>query len=275
MTPQAAALQQAGIEYESAKARYNQAVAGPTESDIKNAEAQVSQAQAQLENLLQSPTSEELTIAQAEVEKAQASLQQIQLQLEGTEIVAPFTGIVAYLGAQEGELVTAGTPIIRLIDPSTFHLDLDIDEIDIAKILVGQEVTITLDSLPDRELPGEVEYIAPTATSVEGIVTYEVKVKIEPTDVPLKVGMSADATIVTERKEGVLLLPNQAVQVDRESGRTYVEKIVQGEPVPVEIEVGLRDEFTSEVMRGLEEGDEVVVPRVTVPTTTGFGHFGG
>ena len=275
MTPQAANLQQASIEYESAKARYNLAIAGPTESDIKNAEAQVSQAQAQLENLLQSPTSEELTIAQAEVDRAQASLQQIQLQLEGTEIVAPFTGIVAYLGAQEGELVTAGTPIIRLIDPSTFHLDLDIDEIDIAKILVGQEVTITLDSLPDRELPGEVEYIAPTATSVEGMVTYEVKVKVVPTDIPLKAGMSADATIVTERKEGVLLLPNQAVQVDRESGRTYVEKIVQGEAVPVEIEVGLQDEFTSEVVRGLEEGDEVVVPRVTVPTTTGFGHFGG
>lgn len=276
MTPQAAALQQAGIEYESAKARYNQAVAGPTESEIKSAEAQVAQAQAQLENLLQSPTSEELTIAQAEVDRAQASLQQIQLQLEGTEIVAPFTGIVAYLGAQEGELVTAGTPIIHLIDPSTFHLDLDIDEIDIAKILVGQEVTITLDSLPDRELQGEVEYIAPTATSVEGIVTYGVKVKIGPTDIPLKAGMSANATIVTERKEGVLLLPNQAIQIDRESGRTYVEKIVQGEPVPVEIEVGLQDEFTSEVVRGLEEGDKVVAQAIARSQNAlgGFGPFG-
>ncbi len=275
MTPQAANLQQASIEYESAKARYNLAIAEPTESEIKNAQSQVAQAQAQLEKLLQSPTPEELTIAQAEVDRAKASLRQTQLQLEGAEIVAPFSGIVAYAGAQEGELVTAGTPVIRLIDPSTFHLDLDIDEIDIAKILVGQEVTITLDSLPDRELPGGVEYIAPTATSVEGMVTYEVKVKVVPTNIPLKAGMSADATIVTERKEGVLLLPNQAVQVDRESGRTYVEKIVQGEPVPVEIEVGLRDEFTSEVVRGLEEGDEVVVPRVTVPTTTGFGPFGG
>ncbi len=259
MTPQAAALQQASIEYESAKARYNLAIAGPTESEIKSAEAQVAQAQAQLEKLLQSPTPEELTIAQAEVDRAKASLQQIQLQLEGAEIAAPLSGIVAYLGAQEGELVTAGTPIIRLIDPSSFHLDLDIDEIDIAKILVGQEVTITLDSLPDRELPGELEYIAPTATSVEGIVTYEVKVKVGPTDTPLKAGMTANATIVTEQREGVLLLPNQAIQVDRESGRTYVEKIVEGEPVPMEIEVGLQDEFMSEVVRGLDEGDEVVV----------------
>ncbi len=259
MTPQAAALQQASIEYESAKARYNLAIAGPTESEIKSAEAQVAQAQAQLEKLLQSPTPEELTIARAEVDRAKASLQQIQLQLEGAEIAAPLSGIVAYLGAQEGELVTAGTPIIRLIDPSSFHLDLDIDEIDIAKILVGQEVTITLDSLPDRELPGELEYIAPTATSVAGIVTYEVKVKIGPTDTPLKAGMTANATIVTEQREGVLLLPNQAIQVDRESGRTYVEKIVEGEPVPMEIEVGLQDEFMSEVVRGLDEGDEVVV----------------
>jgi HlyD family secretion protein len=278
MTPQAANLQQAGIEYESAKARYNLAIAEPTESEIKNAQSQVAQAQAQLEKLLQSPTPEELAIARAEVDRAEASLRQIQLQLEGTEIVAPFTGIVAYLGAQEGELVAAGTPVIRLIDPSTFHLDLDIDEIDIAKILVGQEVTITLDSLPDRELPGEVEYIAPIATSMEGIVTYEVKVKIASTDTPLKAGMTADATIVTERKEGVLLLPNQAIQVDRESGRTYVEKIVQGEAVPVEIEVGLQDEFMSEVVRGLEEGDEVVVQGLASSEGAGQGmrlRFGG
>lgn len=259
MTPQAANLQQAGIEYESAQARYNLAIAGPTESEIKSAEAQVAQAQAQLEKLRQSPTSEELTIARAEVDRARASLQQIQLQLEGAEIVPPFSGIVAYVGAQEGELVTAGIPIIRLIDPSTFHLDLDIDEIDIAKILVGQEVTIALDSFPDLELQGEVEYIAPAATSVEGIVTYEVKVKIASTDIPLKAGMTANATIVTQRKEGVLLLPNRAIQIDHENGRTYVEKIVQGEAVPVEIEVGLRDEFMSEVVRGLEEGDEIVV----------------
>jgi len=276
MTPQAAALQQASIEYESAKAAYNLAIAGPTESEVKSAESQVAQAQAQLEKLLQSPTPEELTIARAEVDRAKASLQQIQLQLEGTEIVAPFSGIVAHVGAQEGELVTAGSPIIRLIDPSTFHLDLDIDEIDIAKILVGQEVTITLDPLPDRELQGEVEYIAPTATVVEGIVTYRVKVKIDPADIPLKVGMTATATIVTERKEGVLLLPNQAIQIDRESGRTYVEKIVQGEPVSVEIEVGLRDELMSEVVRGLEEGDNVVAQAITRSQNalTGFGPFG-
>jgi RND family efflux transporter MFP subunit len=276
MTPQAAALQQASIEYESAKARYNLAIAGPTESEIKSAEAQVAQAQAQLEKLLQSPTPEELTIAQAEVDRAEASLRQIQLQLEGAEMVAPFSGIVAYMGVQEGELVTAGTPIIRLIDPSTFHLDLDIDEVDIAKILEGQEATITLDSLPDRELPGEVEYIAPTATSMEGIVTYGVKVKIGPADIPLKAGMTANATIVTERKEGVLLLPNRVIQIDRESGRTYVEKIMQGEAVPVEIEVGLRNEFMSEVVRGLEEGDKVVAQAIARSQNAlqGFGPFG-
>lgn len=276
MTPQAAALQQASMEYESAKARYNLAIAEPTESEIKSAEAQVSQAQAQLEKLLQSPTPEELTIARAEVDTAQASLQQTQLQLEGAEIVAPFSGIVAYVGAQESELVTAGTPIIRLIDVSTFHLDLDIDEIDVAKILMGQEVTIALDSLPDRELQGEVEYIAPTATSVEGIVTYGVKVKISPTDIPLKAGMTANATIVTERKEGVLLLPNRAIQIDHESGRTYVEKMVQGEPVPTEIEVGLQDELVSEVVRGLGEGDEVVVQGLARSQNAlrGLGPFG-
>ena len=107
-------------------------------------------------------------------------------------------------------------------------------------------------------------------------MTYGVKVKIDPADIPLKVGMTATATIVTERKEGVLLLPNQAIQIDRERGRTYVEKMVQGEAVPVEIEVGLRDEFVSEVVRGLEEGDEVVIREVARSQNAlqGFGPFG-
>ena len=100
--------------------------------------------------------------------------------------------------------------------------------------------------------------------------------RIGPTDIPLKAGMTANATIVTEQREGVLLLPNQAIQVDRESGRTYVEKIVQGEPVPVEIELGLQDEFVSEVVRGLEEKDEVVIREAARSQNAlqGFGPFG-
>ncbi len=259
MTPQAAALEQAGIDYERAKAAYELAIAKPSESEIKSAEAQLVQAQAQLEKLLQSPTSEELAIAQGEVDRARASLRQLELQLEGATIVAPFSGVVASVGAEEGELVAAATPVIRLLDPSHYHVDLEIDEVDIATIRLGHEVIVELDALPERELRGMVDYIAPAAHTLEGVVTYLVRVAMEPNDAPLRAGMTANATIITEKKEGVLLVPNRAIQFDRESGRIYVEKVVEGKPVPVEIEIGLQDEAQSEVTRGLEEGDLVAI----------------
>ena len=243
---------------ETARAEAEMALA-TAQNNVARAEDSLRRAEEELATILAGPDPDDIALAQAQVTNAEIALERARDDLEVATLGAPFSGTIASLDIEMGDRVAAGTPIIRLIDASTFHLDLDIDEVDIAKILVGQQATITLDSLPDRELPGEVEYIAPTATSVEGIVTYEVQVKIGPTDIPLKAGMTANATIVIERIEGVLLLPNRAIQIDRESGRIYVEKIVGGEPVPVEIEVGLRDEFVSEVVRGLEEGDEVVV----------------
>jgi multidrug efflux pump subunit AcrA (membrane-fusion protein) len=126
---------------------------------------------------------------------------------------------------------------------------------------LGQEVLITLDALPDEEISGRVEAIAPTATSVDaGVVSYVVTVAIEPTDALLRSGMSANTTITTDRKENALLVPNRYIQIDRENGKMYVERLEEdGFTSRVEIETGMRDEFSSEVVAGLEEGDTLVL----------------
>jgi len=268
-SPQAAALQQASIDYERAKASYQKVAQPPTESELKSAWAQIVQAQTNLDKLRKNPEPEDVAIAQAQVDQAQAQLEEAQLKLKKAVITAPLDGVVASLGAEVGELISSGTPMVVLVDVSNFHIDVEIDEIDIAQIAVGQEVIITLDALPDEESAGHVEAIAPTASSadggvvsyvVSGVVSYVVTVAIEPTDALLRPGMSANTTITTARNENALVVPNRYIQIDRENGKMYVERLEEDGLISrVEIETGMRDEFSSQVVAGLEEGDTVVL----------------
>ncbi len=258
--PQSAALQQASIDYERAKANYQQIAQPPTESELKSAWAQVVQAQTNLDKLRKNPEPEEVAIAQAQVDQAQAQLEEAQLTLKKAVIIAPSNGLVASLGAEVGEMVSSGTPMVVLVDISTFHIDVEIDEIDISQITDGQEVLITLDALPDEEIAGHVEAIAPTASVDGGVVSYVVTVAIEPTDAHLRPGMSANTTITTDRKDDALVVPNRYIQIDRESGKMYVERLEEdGLTSRVEIQTGMRDELSSEVLAGLEEGDTLVL----------------
>ena len=260
--PQSAALQQASIDYERAKADYQKIAQSPTESELKSAWAQVVQAQTQLDKLRKNPEPEEVAIAQAQVDQAQAQLEEAQLKLKKAVITAPFDGVVASLGAEVSEWISSGTPMVVLVDVSNFHIDVEIDEIDISQMAVGQEVLITLDALPDEEIAGHVEAIAPTASVDDdgGVVSYVVTVAIEPTDALLRPGMSANTTITTARNENALVVPNRYIQIDRENGKMFVERLEEdGLTSRVEIETGMRDEFSSEVVAGLKEGDTVVL----------------
>jgi HlyD family secretion protein len=257
--PQAVALQQATINYEQALAAYNIAMQGPTESELRAAEAAVAQGRSQLSSLLEGASEEDLTVAQVAVDQARASLELAQLQLEGATITAPIDGTVAFIGAETNELASPGTPMITLIDPSGFYVDVYIDEIDIGQVEVGQEARVALDAFPGEEVPGRVEFISPVSTENLGAISYSVRVCFDPTAVPLRSGMTANVTIVTERRESVLLLPSRAISADRESGSYYVERLTDHEIERVEIEIGTQDATYTEVLRGLEEGDQVVV----------------
>jgi HlyD family secretion protein len=120
-------------------------------------------------------------------------------------------------------------------------------------------VTITLDALPDETLSGYVDHIADTAQLDTGVVTYAVTIRLNPTTAPLRVGMTTNVDIVTEERDDVLLVPNRFIRIDRTTGQAFVER-AQGDQVqPIEIQIGLRDETSSEVLAGLEEGDTVVL----------------
>jgi len=133
-------------------------------------------------------------------------------------------------------------------------------------VAAGQPVTITLDALPGETLRGQVVRVADTALPEAVVVSYLVTVRFDPTDAPLRAGMTANVDLVIERREDVLLVPNRFIRIDRGTGRVYVDKVVGGQIVPVEVQTGLRDETHSEILAGLQEGDVVALVQESTGT---------
>jgi HlyD family secretion protein len=118
-----------------------------------------------------------------------------------------------------------------------------------------------LDALSDTVLTGTIAEISPTSASAGGVVTYLVTINIVTDEgVTLRPGMSANASIVVQEVDDVLIVPNWAVRLDRETGDAYVlQKMADGAISEVVVETGLRNEQFSEVLSGLQAGDVVVV----------------
>jgi HlyD family secretion protein len=258
MLPQALQLEQATIAFETAQANFALATRDPSQAEIAAAQSAIAQAEAALARLDEGVQPEEIQLAQLQVKQAQISLDQARHQLEATVLEAPHDGTITLVGVREGEL-TGGQPAFVLTDLSSYHVDVMVDEIDIARVEVGQAVTLTLDALTGVTLRGEVEQIADAAQIDTGVVSYKVRVDLAPGDAPLRAGMTANVDIVTERREGVLLVPNRFIRIDRTTGRTFVEKLAGGQVQTFEVQTGLRDEMYSEVLAGIETGDVVVL----------------
>jgi HlyD family secretion protein len=258
LQPEALQLEQATVAYEAAKANYELTMRPASQAERAAAQSSIRQAESTLLRLQEGVAEEDLLIAQLQVEQAQISLEQARLQLDGTTLAAPHEGAVTLVGVKPGEL-SGGQPAFIVTDLSQFHIDVTVDEIDIARVAVGQAVTVTLDALPGDILTGRVTEIAQTPEVDSGVVTYNVRVDLDPTDVPLRVGMTANIDIVTERREGVLLVPNRFVRVERTTGQAFVDRLAENEIQLIEIQIGLRDDVDSEVLAGLEEGDAVVL----------------
>jgi len=265
LLPQSVQLEQATIAYQVAQANFALTMRDPSEAEIAAAQSAIRQAEASLDRLKEGAADEDLVVSQLAVGQAEVALEQAKLSrdqaqhnLEGTVIAAPHGGTITLVGVKEGE-ISGGQPAFILTDLSQYHVDVTVDEIDIGRVQEEQLVTITLDALPGEILGGKVDMIADSAQLDTGVVTYKVTVRLEPSTAPLRVGMTANVDIVTERREQVLLVPNRFVRIDRTTGQAYVDKLAGAEIQPVEIQIGLRDEVYSEVLAGLEQGDVVVL----------------
>ncbi|MCA9865100.1 MAG: efflux RND transporter periplasmic adaptor subunit [Anaerolineae bacterium] len=231
------------------------------EGNVAAAEAQLARARAAADLLLEKPSADETAILEAQVDSARTSLELAELRLRQAQLIAPISGTVAGVLIRAGEQAAPGSPAVTILNEDAYHITVNVDEIDIDRVAVGQPVVITLDALPDMPVQGVVSEIAPTSTSTSGVVTYLVTINIdEGAAGSLRPGMSASAAITVDELDGVLVVPNWAVRLNRETGEAFVLiRRAGGTIEEVVVETGLRNEQFSEIVAGLNEGDTVVL----------------
>lgn len=266
--PQADALQAATLKYEAAQADYNIAVRESTSAEIAAARSTLAEAEASLAELLQGPSPADIAARQAAVDKARLTLAEKRDNLRDAELIAPTDGVVLAVNIEPGEriLSEADEAALVIADTLTYLLKMEVDELDIGRIVRNQSAVVTLDAFVDQEYAGRVVDISPHPVQDEAnaIVTYEVTIMLDTAAAApgLLSGMTAYATIETRRLEQVTVIPNQAIRIDREGSQStiYAEKLDEaGELMRVEIELGLRNGQVTQVIAGLDEGDQVII----------------
>jgi HlyD family secretion protein len=308
MRQESLSLQNATIEYERARANYKGVASRPTESELAAAATQVATAESQLAQLLERPTQSELataaaqvtsaeatlaqlqerpkredvTVYQAQVEEAAIALAQAESDLEGAMITAPFAGTILSVAIHEGEWASPGAPALVLAATQLLLLDVNVDEVDVAQLAVGQAAHLSFDAIKGEDIAGTVTHVDPASTNVGGAVAYGVTIRFDPGTLPVRLGMTADVDIVVASATDALLVPSRAIEADREAGRYYVTRLKgDGSVERLEVRIGLRNESMTQVLEGLEEGDRLQLPQVPDQTPSqqfpgpGGGMFGG
>ncbi len=244
----------------------NAAAAASQEADpgsVASANAAVVSAQQQLDRLKNGPSDYDLQAAEISVNLAQLAVEQAQTALDNAMLIAPFSGVIAQNQLVEGEVPPTDNAAMLLVDSSELYVDLAIDETDVVKLSEGQAVELTFDALPDAGITGRVTRIGTKPTILGQLVTYPVRATLNPTNAPVRIGMSATATIIVDQLNDVLMVPNRFIRIDRTTQNAYVTvKDSQGQFSEIPVQLGLRNELNSQIMSGLNDGQQIfLLPR--------------
>jgi HlyD family secretion protein len=206
--------------------------------------------------------------ARAQVLQSQAALKQLEEQLAYTTIVAPMDGVILSRDVEMGDAVSSilvlgstATLVMTEGDTSEVYVQGKVDEADIAHVYLGQPARIKVESFRDRLFYGKVTKIAPMGVEKDNVTTFEVRVSINNPGGELKANMTANAEILLDEHKGVLTVPENAVTYDNQKN-AFVQVPDKGQKDgsrKVPVTVGLSNGSVTEILRGLKEGDPVVL----------------
>lgn len=255
-----AKLDNAAANLDRANSLYTKGMISKQEMDSAKSTFDVAQADyesARANELQGKMKDEEIKTARARVEQMESNLQLAGVQLGRTYITAPYSGIITELFVEEGELLSIGTPVLEMADESTMEVDAVIDEVDVGKLRIGQDVKLTFDAFKEKQSLGKILEISPYITTTkEQNRTVNIKVGITTGQDGILVGMSTDVEVITGRAKDVLYLPTNAI-IEKADGQ-FVFIAEKGVAKEKKIKTGLSNWDTSEVMEGLREVDEVI-----------------
>jgi HlyD family secretion protein len=245
------ALDDAQSEYNSAVKRLEY------EYNVEVAKANLENARQDFEKWKNGPDPDDVAAAEARIAAAEATVRLAWIE-------APFDGTITVVNAQLGDQIstnsqtTIRSEAFRLDDLSKLLVDLQVSEVDINQIKVGQNVSLSFDAILGKEYRGIVSEVANVGIINQGLVEFTVTVELEDADEDVKPGMTAAVNIVINELENVLLVPNRAVRI--RDGKKVVYVLRDEEIAPVEIELGASSETMSEVIEGdLQDGDVILL----------------
>ncbi|KKR91199.1 MAG: Efflux transporter, RND family, MFP subunit [Candidatus Falkowbacteria bacterium GW2011_GWA2_41_14] len=202
--------------------------------------------------------SQELAIKQKE-----NALLDAKEKLADYYIRAPFTGIITGTNVKKGDSLSSGAVIATLITKQQMA-EIPLNEVDAAKIKIGQKATLSFDAIEGLNITGQIGEIDMLGTVSQGVVTYNVKILFDTQDERVKPGMSVSASIVIDIKQNVVMVPNSAIKSSNET--YYVEMPNETDPTQPRqqsVEIGLVNDTSTEIISGLKEGDQIITQTIT------------
>jgi HlyD family secretion protein len=257
MLPESTTLQKDTIDYQSALASYKLAAADINDSAVKAAAETLAQAQSSLVQLTAPPDAQDLAMDQADVDAAQIAVNQAQDNLNRTQLLAPFDGVVQDVHAKEGDTLAAGAALVQLSDPKALEARSTVTEEDYPLTQVGQAATLYFDSQPELVVTGTVTSIVPLRDSSSSSPVYPVYITLDNVPEGLAPGMTVDGSILIAKRANVLRLPRALVHA-RSNGTAQIQVWANGKIETRTCKTGLRGDQYAEIQRGLSEGDQVV-----------------
>ncbi|MDD5290764.1 MAG: efflux RND transporter periplasmic adaptor subunit [Patescibacteria group bacterium] len=228
--------------------------------DLAASERSVKEKEESLANLKAGATELEIKNKQLAVQQKQNSLTQAQQNYADCFIRAPFAGVVAEVSVAKGDSASSGSAVVTLITNQKIA-EITLNEVDAAQVKPGQKATLEFDAVFDLSITGEVAEIDAIGTVSQGVVSYNVKVAFDVQDERVKPGMSTSVNIIVDSKQDVLLVPIGAVKTRGETN--YVQVLVNGQPQSKTVTIGSSNDTMTEIISGLEEGEEVVTQTVS------------
>ena len=237
----------------------------------------------QIQNSKDSFTSSDLSTQSSEIsiKQAQNSLLDAQQNLSDYYIKAPFSGIISSVPVIKGANVGSGTTLGTIITSKELAI-VTLNEVDVAKVTLGEKVTLTFDAIPNLTIAGQVVEIDSVGTVSQGVVNYNVQISFDAiNNNGVKPGMSVNAAIVTNVAQDVLTVPSSAIKT--QGGMSYVQMFDVTLPTPTvgtqgsvslvppknqTVVTGISDGTSTEIVSGLNEGDEIVSKTITSTTKT-------
>lgn len=297
-----AAVQQAQGQVRQAKQGISQAKAGVIQAQnaLYNAEHPSAQGSVtptpdprQIKLAKQQLTTANLSLSSAneQLTSANTSLTQAQDNAGKRTVTAPVGGVITVLNAVNGQSLTgsagsssgnsaasasgSANSAVEISDLSTLQAQIQVNEVDLVNVKLGQKATVTFDALPDVATSGTVSAIAPTGTNSSGVVSYNVVITLASVDARLRPTMSCSADIITATHDSALVVPSSAVHTDSTTQGHYVQVVSSaGQISQVTVTTGLVVGTQTEILSGLTEGQTVITGTSSSSTTTGSGTTG-